>query len=81
MGAPRALKIIRLGLNEYYYDPRLHQLRNVNNPHDFINLDEPLGLLIFKQETNCGGRFKYAKREKTKRNGRIYNHSRTEASC
>jgi hypothetical protein len=34
------LPIIKRGRKKYYFDARLKQLRNVNNPHDFIDLTD-----------------------------------------
>jgi hypothetical protein len=34
---PTALPTITLGDQEYYVDERLRQLRNVANPHDFMD--------------------------------------------
>jgi hypothetical protein len=34
------LKIVKLGNKKYFLDVRLKELRNVSNPHDFIQLNE-----------------------------------------
>lgn len=34
------LSTIRKNGVKYYFDPRLKQLRNVKNPHDYIDLDD-----------------------------------------
>ena len=34
----RRLSIIYIGEKKYFYDKKLKQLRNVENPHDFIDL-------------------------------------------
>jgi hypothetical protein len=31
---------VKLGRKTYYFDGRLKQIRNVKNPHDFIDLTE-----------------------------------------
>jgi len=33
------LPIVKHGTKKYYFDARLNQLRNVDNPHDFIDLN------------------------------------------
>ena len=37
MASPRRLPIITIGKKHYYVDLRLRQLRNVKNPHEFID--------------------------------------------
>jgi hypothetical protein len=34
---PTALPTVTIGEQEYYVDERLRQLRNIENPHDFID--------------------------------------------
>ncbi len=34
----RALPIVRIGRKRYFVDERLEQLRNVKNPHDWIEI-------------------------------------------
>ena len=36
----RELKKLRIGNKIYYLDNRLKQLRNIENPHDFIDLNQ-----------------------------------------
>jgi len=43
------LPIIERGKKRYYFDARLGQLRNVDNPHDFINLS-PEGTIRLQQQ-------------------------------
>jgi hypothetical protein len=35
---PRRLPVVRLEGVEYFFDSRISQLRNVRNPHEFIDL-------------------------------------------
>jgi hypothetical protein len=35
-----ALPKVKVGKKMYFFDERLKQLRNVRNPHDFIDLDD-----------------------------------------
>ena len=44
--SPRELPIVHIGEKHYYFDRRLSQLRNVNNPHDFKELNETEYLAI-----------------------------------
>lgn len=39
----RRLPTIEINGKTYYVDNRLRQYRNVENPHDFINMDEEGG--------------------------------------
>jgi hypothetical protein len=41
---------VKVGAKTYYFDERLSQLRNVDNPHDFINLTEE-EVSLYKMET------------------------------
>jgi len=34
---PRVLPIVEIGRKHYFVDERLRQLRNVKDPHDFVN--------------------------------------------
>lgn len=36
---PRRLPVVRISGVEYFLDMRLKQLRRVDNPHDYIDLD------------------------------------------
>jgi len=36
---PRRLPVVRISGVEYFLDMRLRQLRQVNNPHEYIDLD------------------------------------------
>jgi len=36
----RQLPIITRNGKKYYIDERLRQLRNINNPHDYIDLED-----------------------------------------
>ena len=36
----KMLPVVRYERNLWFFDERLRQLRNVRNPHDFINLDD-----------------------------------------
>lgn len=40
MERPQQLPIMRIGRKRYYVDERLRQLRNVEDPHDFISFCE-----------------------------------------
>lgn len=37
---PKMLPIVEEEGEQFFFDERLRQLRNVNNPHDFINLND-----------------------------------------
>lgn len=37
MDTPRRLPIIKYQGKRYFVDARLKEMRNVNNPHDYIN--------------------------------------------
>jgi len=47
---PKRLPVITLNKKQYFKDERLHQLRNVENPHDFINLEGQLDLFPERKE-------------------------------
>ena len=34
---PRVLPIVKIGRKHYFVDERLRQLRNVKNPHDYMD--------------------------------------------
>ena len=38
MASPEPLPVVCHDERDYYFDARLRQLRNVNDPHDFIDL-------------------------------------------
>lgn len=38
MGFPRELPTVRIRGVQYYFDYKMRQLRNAENPHDFIDL-------------------------------------------
>ena len=40
MKTPRELPQIQIAGKTYYADERLRQLRNIENPHDYIDFDE-----------------------------------------
>ena len=38
--SPVTLPIVSYEDNSWYFDARLHQIRNVENPHDYQDLDD-----------------------------------------
>ena len=46
MKTPRELEKIQIAGKTYYADERLRQLRNVENPHDYIDLDDEYELPV-----------------------------------
>jgi hypothetical protein len=47
---PRELPKIQLGKKVYYVDARLRQLRNVENPHDYVDYGDDLTGMIAELE-------------------------------
>ncbi len=46
MKTPRELPKIQIAGKTYYADERLRQLRNVENPHDYIDFDDEYELPV-----------------------------------
>jgi len=58
MESPIGLPTVTIDGITYYFDARLHQLRNVRNPHDFVDLSlsksEAVQFLIDNEKVKDG---------------------------
>lgn len=46
------LPIVKYEGIKWFFDERLHQLRNVKNPHDFMDLND-FEMVYFKNKVKC----------------------------